>query len=330
MNARAAVSVITLLMASVSGWTQTSFDSRNNTSSITVTVRSANNASVGDARVEARDTSTGRLMGTGYTNASGTLELPNLPVGPYEVVATSGLNEVHDRADTRMGDAFLTMRLPVEASSAAGNSTTVSVAQFKVPGKARDEFKKADEALSKRKLDDCKKHLAKALEIYPNFAEALTLRGVIAMDDKNTDSAMSDFDAAIKADGSYPLAYFAMGATYNTMAKYDDAIRVIERGVTLAPNSWQGYFELGKAEIGKATYEAAIHSLDKAQSLAPQGYALIHLVKAHALLAMKDYTNAMGELQAFLEKGPKDGVQTQSARDLLGKVQAFTASAQAH
>src|SRR5258706_11539239 len=229
-----------------------------------------------------------------------------------------------------MGDATVTLRVPTEVKANVGNNATVSVAQFKVPGKARSEFKKAEEALGKGKMDECKTHLAKALDIYPSFAEALTLRGVLAMDDKNTDAAINDLDAAIKADASYSMAYVAMGATYNMMSKFDDAIRVLGRGISMAPNSWQGYFEMGKAQVGNASYEAAVRTLDKAQSVAPDDYALIHLVKAHALLGLKDYTNAMGELQAFLEKSPKDGKQTEDARNLLGKVQAFTASAQNH
>src|SRR5437667_88216 len=95
-----------------------------------------------------------------------------------EVVATSGVVEARERVFVDEGFASVNLRLPQVANSEAGNRDTVSVAQMKVPGKARDALKKAREYMQKQKLDDSAKYVAKALEIYPQFAEALALRGL--------------------------------------------------------------------------------------------------------------------------------------------------------
>jgi len=64
---------------------------------------------------------------------------------------TFGLSQVTEKANMRM-DRNMTVRLPAtDDSDSAGSNTSVSVAQFKVPSKARNEYKKAEEALQKKK-----------------------------------------------------------------------------------------------------------------------------------------------------------------------------------
>jgi predicted Zn-dependent protease len=294
--------------------------------SITVTVRDVNNKPVSDARVEVRSIMNHRTISGGYTNRAGAFESISVPDGQYEVIAQKGLMQTTDRTDVRAGSATVSMRIDAEdvPGSEVSGSTTVSVAQYKVPKKAREAFKKAEAAVSKRKLDEAQKHIAKALEIFPDFAEALTLRGILSLDAKNIDVALIDLDHAVKADAAYSLAYFALGAAFNNSERFDEALRVLDRGIALAPQSWQGYFEIAKAQIGKRNFEAAIKALDKSESLAEGKYPLIHLLKAHSMLALKNYNDAMTELQTYVDQAPKSP-EAESARQTLEQVKAFVA-----
>ncbi len=204
-----------------------------------------------------------------------------------------------------------------------GNS--ISIAQYRVPAKAREAYRKAHEAVEKGKMDDAHKHLTKALELCPNYAEALTLRGVLALNQQDSQAAIADVDKAIQADGNYAMAYMVMGSALNMQSKFDEAIRSLQRGQTLAPNYWQGYFELGKSYIGKADYPSALRQLERAQSLAPEDYPLISLLRAHALLAMKQFPEAMTALQAYLQKEPQ-GPNSDQARKMLEQAKAYVAS----
>ena len=69
---------------------------------------------------------------------------------------------------------------------------------------------------------------------------------------------------------------------------------------------------------------ASIKALDKAQALTKEPYPFINLVKGHALLALKQYPEAMAELEAFLQKAPSDP-QSESARQMLSRAKAFAA-----
>jgi Carboxypeptidase regulatory-like domain/Tetratricopeptide repeat len=288
-------------------------------------VRSADNKPLKDVRVELREAGSGVAVGSVYTNASGNFEFPRVTRGMYELVATAGLEETRERVEINGPPGIVNLRLAVRtAPSDASDHNSISVAQYKVPGKAREEFRKANKLAGEQKAEEAKKHLENALTIYPAYADAFTLRGILKLDAHDHQGAIADLQKAIEADGNYALAYIVMGAAQNLDSKFDDAIRSLERGQTLAPTSWQAYFEMGKALVGKAKYEPALAQLDRAQALAPTDYPLIHLVKAHAMLATNNYSDAMTELQAYLAKEPQ-GPNSEQAHKMLDRARAFAA-----
>ena len=221
---------------------------------------------------------------------------------------------------------MVSLRLPANKPEDGLKGNSVSVAQYRVPKKARDEFNKAHEGLEKGKLADANKHLARALEIYPDYADALALRSVLELDQKNPEAAIADLDKAIKSDANCALAYIVMGSALNMESKYDEALRVLERGETLAPNYWQAHFEMGKSYLGKGDYPTALKQLERAENMAPAEYPLIYFLRAEALLAMKQYPEAVTVLQTFLQKEPED-VNSQAARKMLEQAQGLVAKA---
>lgn len=310
-----------------------SFGTRSNSldqmqlASISGVVVGSDGAPIPNVRVEVRNEQTSRVVATGYTNNAGAFQFGGLPASSYDIMAVRGLAEAHEHLAS--GDFGMNLRLRLNtaagAAQADGNAT-VSVAQYKVPQKARNAYHKAEEALSKNHLDDVNKELAKALEIYPDYAEALTLRGVISLDASHPEAAVNDFDHAIKSDSGYSLAYTAMSAALNQLHKFDDALRSADRAITLSPSSWQSYFEMAKAYVGKADYQHALQQLSRAQSFLPKEYAPLHLVRAQVMLALKNYTEGLAELQDFLTLAPQDP-NAGAARETVGKLKAYLASA---
>jgi Putative Zn-dependent protease, contains TPR repeats len=219
---------------------------------VTGSVRTADGKPIADARVELRDGMTGSVAASGYTNYGGTFEFQNIAGGNYEVVVSSGLDEARDRVSVQNDVANVNLRLGQLASdNTSRKDGTISVAQLKVPEKARDENKKAREAMQKHDVAGAWKHVNKALQITPQFAAALTTRALLELDDNKSDSAIADLEQAVKLDAGYGLSFLVLGAAYNQRLHFDDAIRALDHGVALMPNYWQGYFELGKSYLGK-------------------------------------------------------------------------------
>jgi tetratricopeptide (TPR) repeat protein len=166
--------------------------------------------------------------------------------------------------------------------------------------------------------------LDRALQIYPPFAEALTLRGLLQLRANHIDLGRQDFEQAIQFDPNYGPAYFALGAAYNAQAHYDDALRTLELGTAISPTTWQGYYEMARASIAKGLYDKGLQFADKAEQLNGNRWAAIHLLKAYAMIPLKFYGRAKEELQAYLQREPKGG-NAEQARHLLAQLNAAEA-----
>jgi|SRR6185437_7373902 tetratricopeptide (TPR) repeat protein len=278
-----------------------------------------------NARVELRDSANGTVVSSSYTNGAGQFQFGAVPQGQYRIVALMGVSQVEERVDVSSFRTSVNLRMSVNHSQNGDpNGNTISVAQYKIPEKARNEFQKAQEASAKMNLGEARKRVERALEIYPNYADALTLRAVMNLS-SNVAASVADLEKAIECDGNYALAYTVLGSALNEQGKFDQALQTLQHGETLAPDSWQTYFEIARSYIGKAQYDIALRELGKAQSLLPAGYPVIMLVSAQAHLGLKQYQNAVSELQAFLQKepaGPNSGTahrMLQQAQELMAR-----------
>lgn len=279
-----------------------------------------------NARVEVHTLGAGETIASGYTLPNGSFEFTSLPEGVYEVVAIVGVQDARERVDFHQSEASVQLRIAAETADTTGNrSGTVSVSQLKVPDKARRLFTKANELFEKQKLSQAREEVEKALQILPNYAQALTLRALLKLQDNHVDQARADLEQAVKDDYSYAMGFIVLGTTYNLMHRFDDAARTLEHGIVLQPASWQGYFELSKALLGKEQFEAALRQINKAAEMGPSNYAAIHLVRAHALLGVKDYNQAITELEQFLSSNPSSA-DSARARETMNQVRAFMAS----
>ena len=292
---------------------------RGENSSITGTVQDSNNRPMKDVRVELRNSVSGSINSV-YTNAAGGFEFSLVASGTYLVVATSGALQAMERVDASGWSNVVNLQMPTGNPGDGIGGNSISVAQYKVPAKARDEYRKGEDLFAKGKLDEANKHLAKALEICPNFADALTLRAVLKLNQKDVDGAITDLDQAVHVDANYAMAYMVLGAAFNHQAKFDEALRALERGESLSPNSWQTHFEMGKAYVGKKDYPQALHQFEVAQGMTPTEYPVIQLFRAHVLFDMKEYSRAAEAAQAYLLKEPQ-GPNSEQARKMLTQAQ---------
>jgi tetratricopeptide (TPR) repeat protein len=293
-------------------------------SSVSGNVVGIDNRPLEHVRVELHSRN-GSIISSLYTDSAGTFEFHDLDSGNYDVMAVSGVDLAEQRIDLNNMPISIVLRMAASGSPNDRNGkSSVSVAQYLVPEKAQAALEKAREASAKGKNDEAERHVAQALEIYPRYADALTLRAILKMNGNDIESALADVQEAITNDKNCGLAYSVMGALLNMQSKFDDAARALERAQSLSPDSWQGYFEMGKAMLGKAQYETALQQFDRAQTLVAHDYPLLGLAKAHAMLGLNRYSDAVTELQAYLAKEP-NGPMSQDAQRLLAQAQASLA-----
>ena len=279
---------------------------------------------VNGARIDVLDLYTGRTLGGTFSLPNGTFVIDNVRRGSYEIVAVSGITEQRTRLDLD-GDREVSFRLPAPPVSSE-TASTVSVSQLKVPGKARRMLEKAEEAFRKARLDDAFRFVQKALGMCPDFARALTLRGILHMQKGDNKDAQPDLERAVQLDYGDDTGFIALASLYNNEGLFDRAQQTLEHGASLNPNSWQVNMELARAQIGRKEYGAAMRSLDHAIPMAPPTLTVMHLFRAQALIGLKDYNSAIGELEFYLSKSP-DGPNSEQARTTLAQLKEFSETA---
>src|SRR5215470_1751385 len=300
--------------------------SMRNQNSIIGSVRTRDNHPLDNIRVELRDATTGSVLGSSYTGPAGSFEFRQLQQGSYDIVATSGTARSEERVQLNSMTANIDLRLPVNNHPTDGiTGNTVSVSQYRIPESARNEMRKAEEAAAKGKSEDALKHLDRALEIQPTYANSLSLRAAFKLDRQDVQGAVADAEKAINSDGNYGLAYAVMGSALNVQNRYDEALRTLQRAETLSPDMWQVYFEMGRAYAGKQDYKASLEALDHAQRLSPT-QPIIPLVRAFCLMQLGRNSEAVTELQGYLAHNP-NGSKVEDAKKMLVRAQASQASA---
>ncbi|MEO8725568.1 MAG: tetratricopeptide repeat protein [Acidobacteriaceae bacterium] len=286
---------------------------------ITGSVQSADGHGAENARVQLINPNTGSPVASAYTNSEGGFAFDNLRSGAYDLVADVGAAEVRQRIDAADIDVPVVLRLPRASSEVKGGASTVSVADYQIPKKARKAYEQAAALLAKNEEAAADKYIAEALTLYPNYSDALTLRGVRDLDQSKPNAAIDDLDNAVKADSSNARAYLVLASAFNATHRYDEALRILSRAASLAPNAWQGYYEMAKAHFGKSEFKLALSWLERAQEFAPKNFASLYLFKVNTLLALKNYAGAATELRAFLTIAPRDPQATQ-ARAMLAQL----------
>ena len=331
--ALAAVSTFALAQpASLRAQSLGSFGNLNPTPSISLhrsasvegTVKTVKGDLLTNVRVDLHDISGGKVIASAYTNSGGTFQFDSVPEGTYEVVAVSGTNETSERVNVGSFNSMVSLRLPGnDVPHDIAGSNTVSVSQYRVPAKAREELLKSQEASRRSKPEEAAKHLARALEIDPDFSDALTMRAIGSLM-ADLPAAIADLEHAIKIDGSNSLALTVLGAAKNEQGKFDEALLYLQHSESLAPDRWQTYFELAKTNIGKSEYAAGLRYLDKAVSMLAQDYSPIHLLRGRALFSMRRYAEAAVELDAYLQMEP-NSPGAPAAREMREQAQRLLA-----
>ncbi len=133
-------------------------------------------------------------------------------------------------------------------------------------------------------IGDC----SRAIEINPNYATALTNRGLAYQALGQQAPALDDFTQAIKLDSFYATAYRHRAAIYREQDDNEAAIADLTRAVELDPNDAESYKALGDSYFSLQKYEDARknyqHYLDLVQTSDPEVEARLNEIARLALI----------------------------------------------
>lgn len=199
----------------------------------------------------------------------------------------------------------------------------ISITRLKESHRVRQLYNKALNAWRKQKPSEAQHRLEQALELYPEFPEALTFYGGIHAAARQWSLAEEKLRAAIQSDPSYSPAYVILAGVYNSQRRFDDAQRATNQALATGADTWDVQYEIARVLIGKQQYEKVLAITEEALRSKEHG-SLLHLAKAHALLGLRMYPQAVAELRVYLHDQPSRD-ESQGALDLLQEVERDTA-----
>lgn len=219
-----------------------------------------------------------------------------------------------------------TVVLSKAGGSAEGDS--ISVISLKAPDKARKEFEKGSEDFKNQKYENAEKHLAKAVEVYPQYALAWELRGQEQERQKHADEARKSYETAINADPKFIPPYIRLALLETFKADWASVVRLTQRAIELDPVSYpDAYFLNGAAHYNMKEMAEAEKSARKAVELDKEHrFARSELLLGSILQIKGQHTDAAEHFRTYLKYEPNS---TEAARlqTYIAQVDQQTASA---
>jgi tetratricopeptide (TPR) repeat protein len=159
--------------------------------------------------------------------------------------------------------ALLATALPVGAGvlDELGDNPAANDLGAGVAAHARGDHKGAIERYTSA-LDTGSLSKANRAVVYNNRGNAYADLGEI-------ESALADYDSAIRLDAAFAEAYFNRAHVLHRLGRFDAALQDYDRAIQLAPTSASAYFNRSFAWAAKGQMAKAVADVEKAIALNP-------------------------------------------------------------
>jgi tetratricopeptide (TPR) repeat protein len=270
-------------------------------------------------RIEVDESASAVPIAFGYTGADGNFVIPNLAHGNYEVIAEKRELEASDDVIVDSGVSQVELHFSPARQPSAVQPATVAAPTLLLPERARSFYAKASADFKSGNFKRALTAVDNALKIEPAFADALTLKGLIEIENPDLSQAQAHLERSIQIDQHQPAAYAALAAIYSHLGRFSDALTSAKHAVSLAPQAWQAHYEVAKATLALDAPRLALKSLREAEKGGGNSFPEVHLLKAYCLSALGLYDYAKFELQAATALHPNQQL-TEQASAMMAKI----------
>lgn len=230
-----------------------------------------------------------------------------VPEGLYKVTLTTEDGRAEQRTiEVRpaFADAEGRIAVKIELSTAAlpTDQLKVGVGALGVSSKAADELQRAYDAGGK--VNKAREHLEKAIEISPNFPEALNNLGTIYYHERQFAKAADLFQKALDANPDFYPARVNLGGALISLGDYDRALAENQKAVQMRPSDSLAQSQLGQVFFHLKRYDEALEHLQLAKKIDPMSFTLPGLFIAQIHQARGETAAALAEYRELLKTHP--------------------------
>lgn len=173
-----------------------------------------------------------------------------------------------------------------------------------VPESARKVFSYALASLEKGKTEEAIPNLQKAIEIFPNYYDALLLLGNQFISKQQFEDAENVLMKALEVNSRGVGCYEGLGYVKYKLNKREEAVGLLEKALQINSKSEDSYVWLGIIHRMSKNYEIAESILKKGNEITEKKNPNIHWQLALLYNDMKLYGEAANELTIFLKLQP--------------------------
>jgi tetratricopeptide (TPR) repeat protein len=251
------------------------------------------------------------------TSDSGRYEFTEVPPGTYNLSATSLMDSAMnsdsvgiDTSQSVTGIMNVNLALSASTTLTSGRNRpgviTAAEAEQKVPKEAHKAFKRAMELKSSSQTGEALASFGRALELYPDYFQALAERGDLYVTKRELAKAAADFARALKLNERYEPALRGMGYCKLEAGEFAEAAKYLEQAATADPGNATTHMLLGIANLGLDRREEARQSLEQALKIDGLRAIRAHIHLANLYAREHQYRRAADELHIYIESVPTD------------------------
>ena len=211
----------------------------------------------------------------------------------------------------------------VQKSEGESSTTpTISVSDLKVPKKASTEMKKGMELYAQGDMVKATVHLEKALEIYPQYARAYDMLGVIAIKGSDRSKARGLFTKSVQVDNTFQPAYVDLARMDTEEQNYAASESLLTKAIAMNPSNPDAVALLAATEFANKEYDKALADVQRTHALRNHElFAEVHLMAGKVLAMQNHPESAIAQFQLFLLEKP-DSPQATSVRKAVASLTA--------
>lgn len=188
-----------------------------------------------------------------------------------------------------------------------GGDPTVSSTTLKAPGEARKAYEKGlkETRGEKPNWDKAAKDLAKAVESYPQFAEAWYELGEVRLRQQDVEQAKQSFRHSIEADENLQKPYAPLSLIELKQGNKEEAARLADKAVSLNPGLTEAHFYAAMAHfmLGNMDQASQAALMVKKQG-GERSYPRVLIILGDYFAQKEDFTASAQNYQQYIDIEP--------------------------
>ncbi len=198
-------------------------------------------------------------------------------------------------------------------------ATAGAIFAQEVPAGARKEFDKGLGSLKSNKSDQAIASFKKAVEIFPDYYDALELLGAEYIKNGQYEAALDVFASALRVNKRSFKCTYGLGVAHLKLNHLPESVEWLEKAVQLEPNNVNAQMMLGLAYGTGGAFDKAKSAFEKALQSGGAAAAEVHFYLAGMYNKQEKFHEAWAELELYLKeaKNVKDPAQIKTMIEKL-------------